>query len=144
MNGACKPAPCGHPGEVVIGSYVRCLSGCDGAVPQAVNHEKTEPVARKHDWSLGGMFLYCKVCRVSEMNAKAGVPCPGDPSYQASSDPDKCKHPARYSIKGVTRCAACDERITLSVADWNPPVRLKKPIRIGILSRVHDDDWSPA
>lgn len=25
-------APCGHPGERIIGTYVRCLSGCEGAV----------------------------------------------------------------------------------------------------------------
>lgn len=24
-------APCGHPGEVVIGTYVRCVMGCEGA-----------------------------------------------------------------------------------------------------------------
>ncbi len=34
-------APCGHPGEHVIGHYVRCLQGCDGAVPHYVRPEKT-------------------------------------------------------------------------------------------------------
>lgn len=29
MNGAPGIAPCGHPGEYVIGRYVRCLKGCD-------------------------------------------------------------------------------------------------------------------
>lgn len=27
--GKVATAPCGHPGEHVIGSYVRCSSGCD-------------------------------------------------------------------------------------------------------------------
>lgn len=29
-NGKRVNAPCGHEGEVVIGSYARCLEGCDG------------------------------------------------------------------------------------------------------------------
>ena len=37
-------APCGHMGEVVIGTYVQC-NRCDrGAVPKHVVPEKTEPM----------------------------------------------------------------------------------------------------
>lgn len=32
-------APCGHPGEVIIGTFVRCLQGCDSA--------RTNPPARR-------------------------------------------------------------------------------------------------
>lgn len=28
-GGAVERAPCGHDGEVVVGSFVRCLDGCD-------------------------------------------------------------------------------------------------------------------
>jgi hypothetical protein len=126
VNGARKPAPCGHPGEVVIGSYVRCLSGCDGAVPEAVNREKTEPVGRAHDWN-GTWPARCRVCHVSNGDPYATKPCPGDPRYQVSKDPAKCKHPARFSYNGVTRCASCDERISPFATFWNPSVRLRKP-----------------
>ncbi len=42
-------APCGHPGEHVIGSYVRCLTGCEGAegtggkVPRPANVCTVQP-----------------------------------------------------------------------------------------------------
>lgn len=29
-NGKVSVAPCGHTGEVIIGTYVRCLAGCEG------------------------------------------------------------------------------------------------------------------
>ncbi len=32
MNGKISVAPCGHTGETVIGTYVKCLQGCDGGV----------------------------------------------------------------------------------------------------------------
>lgn len=28
-NGKRADAPCGHPGEHIIGTYVKCLQGCD-------------------------------------------------------------------------------------------------------------------
>ncbi len=50
-------APCGHDGEHVIGTYVRCLEGCDDVlelelddvessdgVPSAVDPERTKPL----------------------------------------------------------------------------------------------------
>ena len=30
-NGKKAKAPCGHDGEHVVGTYVRCLEGCDGS-----------------------------------------------------------------------------------------------------------------
>lgn len=30
-NGKVSVAPCGHTGETIIGNYVRCLLGCEGA-----------------------------------------------------------------------------------------------------------------
>jgi hypothetical protein len=39
MSGMKRTAPCGHPGETVIGAYVRCLQGCSQdpyLQPQAV------------------------------------------------------------------------------------------------------------
>lgn len=39
-------APCGHMGEVVIGTYVQCPT-CDKlAVPDPIDPEKTPPMAR--------------------------------------------------------------------------------------------------
>lgn len=37
-------APCGHMGEVVIGTYVQCRRCDRAAVPEHVVPEKTEPV----------------------------------------------------------------------------------------------------
>ena len=37
-NGKRGTAPCGHPGEAVIGQYFRCLFGCDSP-PQVVDWE---------------------------------------------------------------------------------------------------------
>ena len=35
MNGKPAIAPCGHPGEHVVGQYIRCLTkGCDGLPPE--------------------------------------------------------------------------------------------------------------
>lgn len=34
-------APCGHPGEHIVGNYVRCDKGCDDAVPEHVDFERT-------------------------------------------------------------------------------------------------------
>jgi hypothetical protein len=31
INGRTAVAPCGHTGETIIGNYVRCLMGCEGA-----------------------------------------------------------------------------------------------------------------
>jgi hypothetical protein len=31
-NGKRGVAPCGHPGEAVIGQYYKCLRGCDSAI----------------------------------------------------------------------------------------------------------------
>lgn len=31
MSGRIGTAPCGHPGEAIIGHYYRCLQGCDSA-----------------------------------------------------------------------------------------------------------------
>ena len=28
-DGRKTAAPCGHPGEVIVGQYVKCLEGCD-------------------------------------------------------------------------------------------------------------------
>jgi hypothetical protein len=41
-------APCGHPGEHVIGNYVKCLAGCDGraaAVAPKLSSFRSEPSA---------------------------------------------------------------------------------------------------
>ena len=35
MSGRIAVAPCGHPGEYVIGDYIRCLSGCSEDSPAA-------------------------------------------------------------------------------------------------------------
>lgn len=40
MNGKASVAPCGHTGETIIGSYVRCLQGCEG---KAVIDPRREP-----------------------------------------------------------------------------------------------------
>ncbi len=39
-NGRKAIAPCGHPGECVIGTFVTCDQGCD-AVPRHVDPEET-------------------------------------------------------------------------------------------------------
>ena len=47
-------APCGHPGEVVIGHYVQCMICDAGAVPERVDPEKTQPMpgfSRHPYWS---------------------------------------------------------------------------------------------
>lgn len=36
-----RVAPCGHPGEAIIGTYVRCLQGCDGG--QKATSRRGEP-----------------------------------------------------------------------------------------------------
>jgi len=47
MIGKPGTAPCGHPGEVMVGNYVRCLRGCDSqAVPEHVETETTQPMHR--------------------------------------------------------------------------------------------------
>ena len=46
MSGRKDTAPCGHPGEVVIGAYVRCLQGCSKdpyLQPQPVKVTRGEP-----------------------------------------------------------------------------------------------------
>lgn len=45
-GGKQQKAPCGHPGETVIGTYVRCLHGCDGeaAAPHYIRPEETKPI----------------------------------------------------------------------------------------------------
>jgi hypothetical protein len=37
-------APCGHLGEVIIGTYVQCERCDKNAVPRTIVHEKTEPM----------------------------------------------------------------------------------------------------
>lgn len=37
-DGKLGKAPCGHPGQAVIGQYYRCLSGCDKA-PEQIDFE---------------------------------------------------------------------------------------------------------
>jgi hypothetical protein len=54
-------APCGCPGEVVIGSYVRCLSGHDG-VPEHVEPEKTQPVCSHSGQYEYDGHVWCTQC----------------------------------------------------------------------------------
>lgn len=57
-NGKEGFAPCGHRGECVIGTYYRCLVGCDDkAVPEPVKPEKTQPIKR-NEWDLA-LCGYC-------------------------------------------------------------------------------------
>lgn len=50
-NGRKTEAPCGHMGEVVIGTYVQCLTCDKGTVPEHVDPELTPP-----------MFVCCPGC----------------------------------------------------------------------------------
>ena len=44
-------APCGHRGEHVIGDYVKCLEGCEGAaVPQQIKRESTQKICKRHGY----------------------------------------------------------------------------------------------
>jgi hypothetical protein len=43
-DGRTTKAPCGHLGEVVIGTYVQCLRCDKQAVPKPIRPEKTEPM----------------------------------------------------------------------------------------------------
>lgn len=43
-DGRKTTAPCGHMGEVVIGTYVQCQRCDRAAVPKHVTPEKTEPM----------------------------------------------------------------------------------------------------
>lgn len=53
MNGRISVAPCGHTGETIIGTYVKCLVGCDGQV------------AKPHRGELGHVnTCTCFGCRV--------------------------------------------------------------------------------
>ncbi len=45
-NGARRKAPCGHLGEVVIGTYVQCARCDKDAAPKHIVPEKTEPMWR--------------------------------------------------------------------------------------------------
>lgn len=74
-------ADCGHQGEVVIGTFIRCLTkGCDGkakpksnAVPTPIDPEKTEPLCRKcgstnlvfqgHNPMTGSPMYWCRGCK---------------------------------------------------------------------------------
>lgn len=54
-RGKLGEAPCGHRGEAVIGTYYKCLEGCDDppesdGVPEHVDPEITKPVC---PWSQG-------------------------------------------------------------------------------------------
>lgn len=63
MIGKSSKAPCGHKGEVVVGNYVRCLEGCEGAVPEYVKPEITEKYPCKHlsTYTLNGVEK-CAAC----------------------------------------------------------------------------------
>ena len=41
MYGKAVTAPCGHPGETIIGTYVRCLRGCDANAVKAETKPRT-------------------------------------------------------------------------------------------------------
>jgi hypothetical protein len=63
-------APCGHPGEHVIGNYVACPVCDRGAVPKYVEPEKTEC---EHDWSsvrvlLPHVLWRCTRCGLESWN----------------------------------------------------------------------------
>lgn len=43
-NGRRAKAPCGHLGEVVIGTYVQCLDCDRDAIPEEIEPEETRPI----------------------------------------------------------------------------------------------------
>ena len=45
-SGKRAKAPCGHLGEVIIGTYVQCPKCDKSAIPKPVRPEKTEPMRR--------------------------------------------------------------------------------------------------
>ncbi len=57
MEGRSGTAPCGHPGEAVIGTYYRCLTGCDAVA------KKTATPPRR---GLAGHveMCACKPCQI--------------------------------------------------------------------------------
>lgn len=69
-NGRKAPAPCGHPGEVVVGGYVQCDLGCDSSdgVPVDIRDIKTAPLCKHcgsgnveawdNDFSLNGRTMW--------------------------------------------------------------------------------------
>jgi hypothetical protein len=57
MSGRITVAPCGHTGETIIGTYVKCLMGCEGA---AVISKRAEP----------GHVLNCK-CKPCQIRQRA-------------------------------------------------------------------------
>jgi hypothetical protein len=62
-NGKKTQAPCGHAGEAVIGNYVRCLLGCDDAIPEFIFWEKTKPMHCDHnDKYMYDNILWCYTC----------------------------------------------------------------------------------
>lgn len=53
MSGRIDVAPCGHTGEVIIGTYIKCLQGCEG---EAV-HPKRGELGHVRDCA-------CKPCQI--------------------------------------------------------------------------------
>lgn len=62
MSGATKRAPCGHQGEVVIGNYVKCLSGCDEAIPGPIARETTLKICEHKGQYYYNGTLRCTFC----------------------------------------------------------------------------------
>jgi hypothetical protein len=66
-NGKQAKAPCGHDGEYVIGQFIRCSKGCDDAVPEFIEEEKTLPLCLHNNTLVTPGFNYpqrwCYDCR---------------------------------------------------------------------------------
>jgi hypothetical protein len=107
MIGALATAPCGHRGEAVIGDYVRCLEGCEGA---PVDAEPAPPApAREHRWMYGPWGnAGCTACGVGKGSAGSKEPCKGNGS---TTDPRTCQHPSKYSYSGGTFCSSCGKKL---------------------------------
>jgi hypothetical protein len=64
-------APCGHKGQVVVGTYVECLEGCNDAVPEDITPEDTQPIKVKAS-------DFCPFCGSVDIELYAHMYMPSD------------------------------------------------------------------